>query len=400
MANSDGVNLGFKLVGPGEQPDIEYHPNPAKYHTRTQLRLNADPNLPNKPLPSGFPARVEGPIVWEGKDWTDEKQWVYELSLAELKEIEDAVEYFKGLNIPLGHISPKTFPLPTFSQTLHSLSKELYSGRGFFVLRTLPVDNLSKLSTAISFAGISSHVGPLRGRQSGNGAVIAHIKDLRATHNLKEIGNAAYTTDAQVFHTDAGDLIALLALEVAAEGGTSRIASSWRVYNEIAETRPDLIGTLAEEWVLDSFGGNPPYSKRPLLFHEDGKIILQYSRRHFTGYLSQKRNPEIPAITEAQAEALDAIHYTAEKYSLALNFQKGDMQFINSLGLVHARDGFRDDEEHTRHLIRLWLRNEELAWKTPAALQHIWDKLYTLKPEEQNFPLEPEIRKKAGGVAK
>ncbi|KAK6497244.1 hypothetical protein TWF506_004718 [Arthrobotrys conoides] len=396
---SEGI-LDFKLAGPGEQPDIEYHPDPAKYHARTELRLKNDPELPKTPLPAGFPDKVEGPIVWEGKDWTDERQWVYQLNEAELEEIDDAIKYFQNLNIPLGHINPTTFPLPTLSPTLRSLSRELYSGRGFFVLRTLPIDNLSKLSTAIAFAGISSHVGPLRGRQSGNGAVFAHIKDLRATHNLKEIGNAAYTTDAQVFHTDAGDLIALLALEVAAEGGTSRIASSWRIYNDIARSRPDLVKTLAEEWVLDSFGGDPPYSKRPLLFYEDGKVILQYSRRHFTGYLSQKRNPNIPPITEAQAEALDAIHYTAEKYALALNFQKGDMQFINSLGLVHARDGFRDDEKNTRHLIRLWLRNEELAWKTPAALQHIWDKLYKLKPEEQNFPLEPEIRKKAGGVAK
>ncbi|KAK6360971.1 hypothetical protein TWF730_007086 [Orbilia blumenaviensis] len=391
---------GFNLAGPGEQPDIEYHPDATKYHARTALRLQQDPELVNTPLPSGFPSKVEGPIVWEGKQWTDEKQWVYELSEVELKEIDNAVKHFQGLNLPLGHINPTTFPLPTLSPTLHALSKELYSGRGFFVLRTLPVDTYSKLQTAISFAGISSHVGPLRGRQSGDNAVFAHIKDLRATHNLKEIGNAAYTTDAQVFHTDAGDLIALLALEVAAEGGTSRISSSWRIYNDIAENRPDLIATLADKWVLDSFGGDPPYSQRPLLFHEDGNIILQYSRRHFTGYLSQKRNPEIPAITEAQAEALDAIHYTAEKHSLALNFQKGDMQFINSLGLVHARDAFRDDENKTRHLIRLWLRNEDLAWKTPAALQHIWDKLYKLKPDEQNFPLEPEIRKKAGGVAK
>ncbi|KAK6514634.1 hypothetical protein TWF281_004832 [Arthrobotrys megalospora] len=390
----------LKLAAPGGQPDIEYHPDPAKYATRTLLRLQNDPSLRETPLPPGFPEKVEGPIVWEGKDWTDEKQWVYELSAVELKEIDDAIKYFRDLNIPLGHLSPANFPLPTLSPTLRSLSSELYSGRGFFVLRTLPVDTYSKLETAIAFAGISSHVGPLRGRQSGNGAVFAHIKDLRATHNLKEIGNAAYTTDAQVFHTDAGDLIALLALEVAAEGGTSRIASSWKVYNEIARTRPDLIDTLAKKWPLDSFGGNPPYTERPLLFYEEGKIILQYSRRHFTGYLSQRRSPDIPPTTEAQAEALDAIHFTAEKYSLALNFQKGDVQFINSLGLVHARDGFRDDEKNTRHLIRLWLRNDELAWKTPHELRHIWDRLYTLKPEEQNFPLEPEVRKGAGGVAK
>jgi hypothetical protein len=98
--------------------------------------------------------------------------------------------------------------------------------------------------------------------------------------------------------------------------------------------------------VYFSFKGNPPFRERPLLFYEDGHLILQYSRRHFVGFGDKPRNPELPPISEAQAEALDAIHFLAHKFSLALNFQKGDMQIINSLGLVHARDAFINDSEH------------------------------------------------------
>lgn len=103
--------------------------------------------------------------------------------------------------------------------------------------------------------GVSSHVGSARGKQDGTGAVLAHIKDLTVSHAHEQggIGNSAYTTDKQVFHTDVGDLIALFALDNAAEGGTSRISSGPRVYNELAATRPDLIHTLAEEWPLDRF---------------------------------------------------------------------------------------------------------------------------------------------------
>jgi len=203
-----------------------------------------------------------------------------------------------------------------------------------------------------------------------------------------------------VFHTDVGDLIALIALETAAEGGVSRISSGGRVYNELAATRPDLVGTLAEPWPLDSFGGNPGYTMRPLLYYEGGHVVIQYSRRHFTGYGLQKRSAHIPPISEAQAEALDAVHFLAEKYSLGLNFQKGDIQYINSMGLLHARDAFRDDKEHVRHLIRLWLRNDELAWQTPGPLQPIWKRLYSVEPDEQRFPLEPEIRRKESGMTK
>ena len=93
-------------------------------------------------------------------------------------------------------------------------------------------------------------------------------------------------------------------------------------------------------------GGDPPCKYRPLLFWEGGHAIIQYGRRNFTGFSELGRNPNIPPITEGQAEALDALHFLAEKFSLNINFQKGDIQYINSLGLFHARDAFIDDETH------------------------------------------------------
>jgi hypothetical protein len=78
---------------------------------------------------------------------------------------------------------------------------------------------------------------------------------LRVSHAHEKggIGNAAYTTDKQVFHTDIGDLIALLGIQTSAQGGVSRISSGGRVYNEIAKTRPDLITVLKNNWPLDRY---------------------------------------------------------------------------------------------------------------------------------------------------
>jgi hypothetical protein len=51
-----------------------------------------------------------------------------------------------------------------------------------------------------------------------------------------------------------------------------------------------------------------------------------------------------------------------------------------------------------RHLLRLWLRNEDLAWKLPEPLKENWERLYyTAKEDEQRFPLEPEIRQASHG---
>ncbi|TFK22444.1 Clavaminate synthase-like protein [Coprinopsis marcescibilis] len=385
----------------GPQADIDYHPNEEKWRARTARRLAEDPSLPKRPLPKGFPKSFESSLVWGAKDWTDESQWVYKLTEAELKEIDDALKHFNSLNLRKGHVNRDTFPLPTLGPTLRDLSRELHYGRGFFVLRTIPVDDYSRDDVVTIYAGVSSWVGNLRGVQDENASVLAHIKDLSSIHPAKTIGAPAYTTEKQVFHTDAGDIIALFALETAAEGGLSRISSSWRVYNDIAQNRPDLIGTLAEQWSVDTFGGNPPFIWRSPLFYHDGKMIIQYARRVVTGYQGLVRSKEIPPITEAQAEALDTLQFFSEKDNVELNFQKGDIQYINNLSIFHARDAFVDTPEKHRHLLRLWLRDEELAWSLPEGLKPHWKAMfYTATPEEQRFQLEPEIRSalKGGGV--
>ena len=92
------------------------------------------------------------------------------------------------------------------------------------------------------------------------------------------------------------------------------------------------------------------YNIRPLLFYQPPDtssgtpehLIIQYARRLFTGFGAFPRSSDIPSITEAQAEALDALHFLGEKYNLGLNFQKGDIQYVNNLGIFHARDAFVD----------------------------------------------------------
>lgn len=73
-------------------------------------------------------------------------------------------------------------------------------------------------------------------------------------------------------------------------------------------------------------------------------MIIQYARRVFTGFQALPRSADIPPITEAQAEALDALHFTAERHAVGLDFRQGDIQYVNNLSIFHARDKFEDTE--------------------------------------------------------
>jgi hypothetical protein len=51
-------------------------------------------------------------------------------------------------------------------------------------------------------------------------------------------------------------------------------------------------------------------------------------------------------------------------------------------------------------LLRLWLRDPEHSWETPAALEDRWRAVYGgVTPERQVFPLEPYIRSESNKEA-
>lgn len=155
-------------------------------------------------------------------------------------------------------MSQETFPLPELSTLLRKQAEILHDGRGFFVLRGLQVDRYTIEENTIIYAGVSSYIGSSRGRQDSKlvdgvrkSSMLNHIKDLSQTSVSDRIGAPAYTTDKQVFHTDAGDIVSLFCLNTAAQGGESKLSSSWRVYNELARTKPYLIKTLSEDWTFN-----------------------------------------------------------------------------------------------------------------------------------------------------
>ncbi|CAH0053902.1 unnamed protein product [Clonostachys solani] len=407
------------LPPPG-QPDIQYAPNFQKWQARASSRVKNE-NL-KKTLPDGFPTQLKGNLVWDGDSVAKSYDWVYQLSTDELKEIDTAVAHFKTLGKPLAEISAETFPLPNLHAKLRGLSDELHSGHGFFVIRGVEVDKHTREENVMIYTGLSAHIAAQRGRQDqwfdGKPAdvVLTHVKDFSRSNISKSIGSPAYTTDKQVFHTDSGAIVALFALESAVEGGASKLASTWRVYNEIARTRPDLIHTLSQDWDVEVFDNpNKKYTTRPLLYYQKPtgstpeRVILQYARRYFVGYGALQRSSDIPPITEAQAEALDTLHFLGDKFSISTDFQKGDIQYINNTAIFHARDAFVDSSDKQqsdigivanvgprlirRHLVRFWLRDPENAWETPAQLQARWAELYDgVTSEKQVFPLEPYIR--------
>jgi hypothetical protein len=97
------------------------------------------------------------------------------------------------------------------------------------------------------------------------------------------------------------------------------------------------------------------------------------------------RPANIPPLSTAQAEAIDAIHFIALKHSISIHGQPGDIQFINNFGIVHGRESFQDDKSNRRHIMRLWLRNDKLAWNLPPDLQVAHERTFGENEDLENL---------------
>lgn len=101
------------------------------------------------------------------------------------------------------------------------------------------------------------------------------------------------------------------------------------------------------------------------------------------------RSKGIPGLSEAQAEAIDAVHFVACQHEIQPTMEKGDLRFVNNMGLLHRREAFEDEGDDHRHLIRLWLNNPRKCWKLPAPLRLAWARVFEDDERMSRWDIDP-----------
>ena len=313
-------------------------------------------------MPATLPLRrpIEGPSAWIGSDMRGrEAEWSYRLSPSEIAEIETALKSVQAHGVGIAEIRRDDFPLPTLGPVLDRLRAEVLDGRGFVLLRGVPVEDRPITESAAAYWGIGSYFGSARS-QNAKGHLLGHVYDLGGSSATDPTIRSYATSERQNFHIDRCDLVALLCLRRAKSGGQSAIVSSMTVHNVMAERRPDLLERLYRPFPVDRRGevpeGKAPFYEAPVFNEYAGKVSVLYSRLHIG---SSQRFPEARRLTAEDIEALDMLADVAgdPELRLDMNFMPGDIQFLHNHTILHARTGYEDwpETERKRHLLRLWL---------------------------------------------
>ena len=306
---------------------------------------------------------ISGPAVWRGADLARRpEEWIRIFSQAELAELADAIRAFRAGGADLAQIAPSNFPLPTLGPVLKKILRELLEGRGFAMLRGLPVGSYSREDQAIAYLGIGSYLGAARS-QNAKGHLLGHVKDLGL--DIADPNVRYYQTSRKLeYHTDSVDIVGLLCLNAAKSGGESFIASSMTMHNEILERWPDLLPALFEPFATDRRGevpeGMQPWFDIPVFNWHAGRLSCIYVRQYIES--AQRNFPDARRLTRDQVAAMDLMDQLANDPSIHLSmaFAPGDIQLLHNHQILHSRNDFENwpEPERHRHLLRLWLAPE------------------------------------------
>ena len=309
-----------------------------------------------------LPPEQTGAAAWYGPEIAKRNDWQMPLSAADVAEVETATRALVARDADIAVLKPQDFQLPTLGSKLRSrVDDEVLNGRGFLLLRGLPVERWSIREAATAFFGLGAHLGSARS-QNGKGHVLGHVQDLGLDVNDPNV-RIYQTHERQTYHTDSCDIVGLLCLKTAKSGGLSALVSSTTIFNEMRRRRPDLLKLLFQPIATDRRGevpeGQKPYFEIPVFNWYQGYLTAIYQRQYID---SAQRFPEAPRHTPELIEALDMFDSLANDPALNIftEFKPGDVQLVHNHTMLHDRTGFEDwpEPERRRHLLRLWLAAE------------------------------------------
>jgi hypothetical protein len=324
---------------------------------------------------------VTRPRGWTPEDLAHDDGWAVRLTDRELADFERGLRHARATGKGPLDLAPEDFPFgPAALARLRAAVAETQEGRGFQLLRGLPVERWSVEESRLFFWGMGLHLGVPR-QQGRASQMMSDVRDAGGTYRSTQ-GRGYNTRSALDFHADGSDLVGLMCLRTAISGGESLISSSVTAHNVMLAERPDLLALLYEPMTFSRQGEHateePPWYTAAIIGVRDGRFACRHVRNHVKS--AQLSFPEVPRLTPAQLEALDLFDATLARPDVCfrLHFEPGDVQLVNNHVVLHSRTDYvdHDDPDRKRHLLRLWLALPEspalpeswrLAYKDVAA---------------------------------
>ncbi len=254
--------------------------------------------------------------------------WMLPIGAEVAAELAAALQALQG-RVPQ---RPEDAPLPALAPLLQDVAARLEHGRGFALLRGLPLDKLGETGAEAVLLVLAAHLGQALPQDAG-GALIGSL------------GAGEALEDPPRFHADPADVVVLLCLRQAAAGGSVTLVSAAALHNALLKQDRAALAALQEP--LPQRGPRGEEIALPVFSTLSGAFVARYDRDAVRE----------AALEDAQRHALATLDTVAAapEHALTIALHAGDLLFYNP-HLVWKRRAVLDTTGETeRQLLRLWL---------------------------------------------
>jgi alpha-ketoglutarate-dependent taurine dioxygenase len=301
---------------------------------------------------------VEGPAAWTRADLDIDQSWIVQFDAADLADIDRALQRVKRDDRIWGEFSREEFELPHLRAKLEGIEREVREGRGVVLLRGFPIQSYSLDDVKTVYWGLGCHLGTVISNNVQGEFVSAVVDQGIKPKDRNRRGN---TTNRLLDpHTDPSDIVVLLCMEKAKQGGLSSLASAVSVHNEIVRTNPEYLECLHRGFQRDSRGngptGDPDEVSQPIPVYDifEGRLSCSYGRQVI---LNGARKAGVK-LSPLEIAAVEAVRDLALREDLRVDMllEPGDIQIINNFRTLHSRSEYIDHEDgRKRLLLRMWI---------------------------------------------
>lgn len=315
---------------------------------------------------------VHGPHVWTAKEFAARSDWQFAVPDRVVDVLDRIIRDVRSNGQDQDSFPFDATEFPTLRDFGKAIANSLRHGSGVAQVKGFPIDRYSAEELKVLFLVVGHHMG-LVGPQAPRKRGIGEVMDIE-TPGPKEF--YYHRGGPLPMHMDPIDVVGLLTIRKAKQGGLSGIASSMSVHNEILKQRPDLLALLyrgyrnrRRESRIEAGGSRLTDYDVPIYADIGGETICSYLPQPIVMAVEEG----LIDLTQDERDALALLDATAMRDDLVykMDLESGDLQFLNNRVTLHNRGDYIDwpERERRRLLLRLWLTMP--GWtKYPAEISH------------------------------
>lgn len=302
---------------------------------------------------------VRDASAWDASTWKTVDTWARDLTDPQIAAIDRAIRAMSARGLTPESVQAVDLDLPEVDELLDSFVREDLAGRGFGMIRGFPVSRYTEAECRMFFWALGGRMGTAV-TQNAAGDRLGNVRSQGLDYDALNV--RGYQTTAHLpFHCDPSDVVGLLCLKTARQGGASAVVSGSAMYNRILAEHPEYLPLLYRGFEYDRRGEEASWQASisrcvPVFSECAGQLSIRYVRKSMETARQKLGRP----FSAEELEVLDYMESLSRSPDLvySMELKPGDMQFCNNYLVLHSRTAYLDHDtpQERRHLLRLWLK--------------------------------------------